>query len=73
MTQEQAAPTQVQIPGDAKIVLELSAAKVEQLVMVLKSQSFESVASFLPEILVQSNAQVMGLIANANLQKETTQ
>ena len=73
MTQEQAAPTQVQIPGDAKMVLELNVAQVEQLVNVLKTQSFESVAGFLPEILMQSNAQVMGLIANANLKKETTQ
>ena len=73
MTQEQAAPTQVHIPGDTLITLQLTLAKIEQLVIVLKGQSFESVSNFLPEILMQANAQVLGMAANAKAKQETTQ
>lgn len=65
MTQEQAAPTQVQIPGDSPITLQLPLAKIQQLVLVLQKQSFEAVSSFLPEILMQANAQVAGIMINA--------
>jgi hypothetical protein len=71
MTQDQAAPTMVQIPGDSPITLQLTLAKVEQLVLVLRKQPFEAVAGFLPEILMQVNSQVAGLMVNG--QKETAQ
>jgi hypothetical protein len=73
MTQEQSAPPQVQIPGDTLISLQLTLAKIEQLVIVLNKQSFESVSNFLPEILMQANAQLLGITANAKTKQETKQ
>lgn len=73
MTDQTQAPDQVQLPGDSPIKLEMNLAQAEQLVQVLQKQPFEQVAAFLPGILVQTNAQVVGLIANTQAQKGNTQ
>lgn len=70
MTQEQAAPTQVQIPGDSQITVQLPLAKVQQLVLVLQKQPFEAVSGFLPEILVQANFQVASIMINAKTEQQ---
>ncbi|HSG19463.1 MAG TPA: hypothetical protein VLA31_01720, partial [Burkholderiaceae bacterium] len=70
MTQEQAAPTQVQIPGDSQINIQLPLVKVQQLVMVLQKQPFEAVSGFLPEILVQANSQVASIMINAKTEQQ---
>jgi len=73
MTQEQAAPTQVQIPGDSQINIQLPLVKVQQLVLVLQKQPFEAVSGFLPEILVQANSQVASIMINAKATQEAEQ
>ena len=70
MTQEQAAPTQVQIPGDSQITVQLTLAKVRQLVLVLQKQPFEIVSGFLPEILMQANSQVASIMINAKTEQQ---
>lgn len=70
MTQEQAAPTQVQIPGDSQITVQLTLAKVQQLVLVLQKQPFEAVSGFLPEILMQANSQVASIMINAKTEQQ---
>lgn len=70
MTQEQAAPTQVQIPGDSQINIQLPLVKVQQLVLVLQKQPFEAVSGFLPEILVQANSQVASIMINAKTEQQ---
>lgn len=70
MTQEQAAPTQVQIPGDSQINIQLPLVKVQQLVLVLQKQSFEAVSGFLPEILMQANSQVASIMINAKTEQQ---
>lgn len=70
MTQEQSVPTQVQIPGDSPITLQLPLAKIQQLVLVLQKQSFEAVSSFLPEILMQANSQVASIMINAKVDQQ---
>ena len=70
MTQEQAAPTQVQIPGDSQITVQLMLAKVQQLVQVLQKQPFEIVSGFLPEILMQANSQVASIMINAKTEQQ---
>lgn len=70
MTQEQSVPTQVQIPGDSPITLQLPLAKIQQLVLVLQKQSFEAVSSFLPEILMQANSQVASIMINAKIDQQ---
>lgn len=70
MTQEQAAPTQVQISGDSQINIQLSLVKVQQLVLVLQKQPFEAVSGFLPEILVQANSQVASIMINAKTEQQ---
>ena len=73
MTQDQAAPTMVQIPGDSPITLQLTLAKVQQLVLVLQKQPFEIVSGFLPEILMQANSQVASIMINAKATQEAEQ
>jgi hypothetical protein len=73
MTQEQVAPTQVQIPGDSQINIQLPLVKVQQLVLVLQKQPFEAVSGFLPEILVQANSQVASIMINAKATQEAEQ
>jgi hypothetical protein len=73
MTQEQAAPTQVQIPGDSQINIQLPLTKVQQLVLVLQKQPFEIVSGFLPEILMQANSQVASIMINAKATQEAEQ
>lgn len=70
MTQEQAAPTQVQIPGDSQINIQLPLVKVQQLVLVLQKQPFEIVSGFLPEILMQANSQVASIMINAKTEQQ---
>jgi len=70
MTQEQAAPTQVQIPGDSQINIQLPLVKVQQLVLVLQKQPFEAVSGFLPEILMQANSQVASIMINAKTEQQ---
>ena len=70
MTQEQAAPTQVQIPGDSQITVQLTLVKVQQLVLVLQKQPFEIVSGFLPEILMQANSQVASIMINAKTEQQ---
>ena len=73
MTDQTHATDEVQLPGDSPIKLEMNLAQVQQLVQVLQKQPFEQVAAFLPVILMQINAQVVGLIANTQAQKGNTQ
>lgn len=70
MTQEQAAPTQVQIPGDSQINIQLPLVKVQQLVLVLQKQPFEAVSGFLPEILMQANSKVASIMINAKTEQQ---
>ena len=73
MTDQTHAPDEVQLPRDSPMKLEMNLAQAQQLVQVLQKQPFEQVAAFLPGILMQINAQVVGLITNTQIQKGNTQ
>jgi len=73
MTQEQTEQKPVQIPADNILTFQLTIAKVEQMAAVLVKQPFEAVSSFLPELLMQANSQVAGMMIKAKNEQEKAQ